>query len=141
MATWFDSIKAELEKLGEGDLIEPMMEVGERDHVIGEVSDTDIKRLYALSLIRGQAASVAFSTARQLGMDEGEAFMRKAARLEAESRLMMGAFWITVSKAFGLLGKPSIGVRKGWKVVWTETDTTEIPEASDTPRPNSPGYL
>ncbi|MEK7083606.1 MAG: hypothetical protein AAB932_00030 [Patescibacteria group bacterium] len=32
----------------------------------------------------------------------------------------MDAFWIAVKDAHGLWDKPCIGIRAGWKIVWSE---------------------
>jgi hypothetical protein len=126
MTTWLDIIKMELENLDLEGLLEPTTEVGAKDHVVGE-ADTDLKRLYGLAMQWDKTAIESLVAARYVNNREHqEHHVEKATELHKKSELLMEIFWASIKDSFDLWQKPSVGIRKGWKVVWSEPEVPPI---------------
>lgn len=126
MPTWLDIVRMELENLDPKFLPEPTTEVGSRDHVVGE-ADTDLKRLYALAMQWDKAAIESLVAARYINnREDQEHLVEKAAEIRRKSELLMEIFWVSLKDYFDLWRKPSVGIRKGWKVVWSEPEVPPI---------------
>jgi hypothetical protein len=123
MPTLLDTIGEQLKNFNLDDLIEPETEVNSKDHVVGEMN-ADLKRLFGLARQWGEAANeVLGKTGYLFHQEHIEHHIEKALELREKSGLLTEIFWASVKESFGLWQKPSIGLRKGWKVVWSEPET------------------
>ena len=119
----------ELDALTTDNLIEPDDEVRINDHVVGCADgDVDIKKLYtiAIRLIR-EAEQAALDARWAKGKTAKEEALKRATELGNKAKIVMGIFWASVHDSFDLWGKPSIGIRENWQVVWTDEDTSLPP--------------
>ncbi|MBI2010762.1 MAG: hypothetical protein HYS89_00785 [Candidatus Colwellbacteria bacterium] len=131
-APWLELIQRELEEMSEENLIEPDTEVEDGDHVVGRLSDLDLKKLYTLGIRRDQDGFENFVAAnRSTDKAERERLTQRAARLRRESRLILGVFRLSIDAAFELWATPSVSIRKDWTVVWSEPE----PKAESGPIP------
>ncbi|MBI3956755.1 MAG: hypothetical protein HY340_02090 [Candidatus Kerfeldbacteria bacterium] len=126
MNTWIQSLQAELDKVDLQGVIEPQGEIEERDHVVGQAND-DLKRLYGL-MMRWSKASLESVVAAQFAPNRElrEHYTNQATMLGKKSEVLTEIFWITIKETFDLWQKPSVGIRKGWKVVWSEPEVPPI---------------
>ena len=112
----------------------PQREVGEGDHVVGVVSE-ELKRLWGL---RAEGRRKLFElerlllliAAQHLGEPEPppEYLEKRREFLLADSDddAVNELFWAAVRQDFPEIAEhPSIGVRREWKVVWSEKDREE----------------
>ncbi len=127
MPSWIDLIKMEMEM--EQQLFEPQTEISKIDHIVGEVDD-DLKKLYCIAMQWKKAADETLPAARRINVDQDQQ-LAKARELYQKSEILQEIFWISLEDSFNLWHRRSIGVRKGWKVVWTEL--SEAPEMPETP--------
>ena len=124
-ATLSDEIREELEALKPEDFFEPDTEVGERDHVVGEL-DEDMKRLLSLVHQYGKTLSESHIALDCLKDQEDiEHAEGRIAKLRERYEFLKERFWISTMISSDLMGMPHIGIRKGWKVVWTEPEHEE----------------
>ena len=123
MPTLLDTIGDQLKNFNLDDLAEPETEVNSKDHVVGEM-DADLKRLFGLTRQwRDAATEVLGKTGCLFHQEHLEHQIEKAQELYEKSELLSDIFWASIKESFGLWHKPSIGLRKGWKVVWSEPET------------------
>lgn len=124
MTMWMESILAELKSVPvtvEGDA-EPDEEPGPKEHVVG-IADSGLRKTFCLikeyrrRTMRAAAdIEVSSATAREEKKNE-------AAWFYAQAELLTEVFWLSCRAAFPeLRSKASIGIRKGWKVIWSEAD-------------------
>ncbi|MCL4392308.1 hypothetical protein M1413_03175 [Patescibacteria group bacterium] len=127
MPTWFDIVKAEVDSVDEKNLFEPLAEIEDGDHEIGE-ADMDLKRLYSLA-IKWQKSSMELMVAAQYvnNREDQEYKIKKAKELGQKSKLLVEIFWTSIKEMYNVWHKPSIGIRKGWKIVWSEPVEPPIP--------------
>lgn len=122
MTTLLDTIGDQLKNFNLDDLAEPETEVDSKDHVVGEM-DADLKRLFGLARQWREAANEVLGKSGCLFHQEHlEHHIEKALELREKSELLGEIFWASVKESFGLWHKSSIGLRKGWKVVWSEPE-------------------
>lgn len=125
-ATWFDLIEAERNALSLEELLKPAGEVGESDHVVGNIADDiPLQRLFTLGMRLAEAAERAGLDARwETDPARQEELLARANELGEKGRHVLGIFWIGVKDSFGLWTQPSVGIREGWQVVWGDQDTS-----------------
>lgn len=124
MATWLDEIRAELdlETVEAGDPLEPGDEIGPGDHEIG-MADPEHMRLYVIARRWQKAGMTAAVEAKFAGsVEEREELQVMALQLYEKSDILLTIFWVSIKDSLELWDKPSIGIRKGWKIVWSEND-------------------
>lgn len=122
MSNWIDVIKMEIEMINAGELLEPYAEASSDDHVVGDLDD-DLKKIYTLALRWDKAAIEMLVSARYVNDDmRRKQDLEKASELRRKSELLMDIFWVSIKDSFELWKNPSIGIRKGWKVVWSDAN-------------------
>lgn len=129
MTAWLKSLQAELKKISGETAVEPDTEVGKHDHVVGE-ADLDMRKLYSLLIQKKKLSVEAAAAAMVVGGKGRKAKIEEAAKFDDQFDTLKAMFWTSCRFAFPeLWAKPSIGVRKGWKVVWSdpEVQTLDIP--------------
>ena len=81
--------------------------------------DIDLKKLYTLLMETLKSAEQNFLNAKfARDNEERDSSFRKFCELQEKARALHNIFWISVKDTFGLWNKDSVGVRKGFKVVW-----------------------
>jgi hypothetical protein len=121
---WIESILAEFKSVPvtvEGDA-EPDEEQGSKEHVVG-IADSGLRRAFCLvSEYRRRTMRAAADT--EVGNAKArEEKKNEAAWFYAQAGLLSEIFWLSCRAAFPeLRDKASIGIRKGWKVIWSEAD-------------------
>lgn len=125
MPTWLDMVSMEIKNMDPDKLIEPGGEVTSKDHVVGEMDD-DHKRFYSLAM-QWEKAALEIALAGHYGnVNERAQAMRKAYQLRKKAEVLLENFWLSLNDTFDLWDKPSSGVRRGWKVVWSEPSAPSI---------------
>lgn len=110
----------------------PDGQVEERDHVVGVMSD-GLKRLWVVrsqvakdglqACLHGlttlvEAKGVELTAAKQ---DEFQAVGQQLESIQRRGKILDDLFWEAINFEFPeLAAKPSVGVRTGWQVVWSE---------------------
>jgi hypothetical protein len=123
--TWLNDLQLELENL-DGKPFEPNNEVKKDEHVVG-IADPDVRKLYSLAMQWQKSSMETAVAARFINKrNEQEESFETAAILQKKSELLMEIFWVSLKEAFNLWDKSSIGVREGWKVVWSEPEMPQI---------------
>jgi len=120
MSTFLKLLPLTLKDLEEKDFIEPGVERKEDENYVGVMSD-DLRKLWTYWQILAregmkETAEVAF------GGSNSDEHMGKLGELKEKSDLIRKLFWIAIRDEFGLWIKPSVAVRKGWEIVWTEEE-------------------
>ena len=125
-ATWFKLMPTELESLSENELVRPLVELEGRDHIVGSIdSDLDLQKLYALGrrLIAESERLLIDARAARSREEMGE-LVSRAKEFNEKGELIVSIFWASIRDSFRLWDKPSIGIREGWQVVWSDEDTS-----------------
>ena len=122
MSTYLDTLRAELDEMVLDNSIEPLREVGESDRVVDE-ADTDLIKLYTLSIRLSEEVVEALKR----GYDENDSAVQKRlidfAQMKARrSDIVKEIFWTSIKDAYDLWDKPSVGIRKGWKITWSDDE-------------------
>ncbi len=129
MPTWFDIVKAEVDSVDEKNLFEPQIDIDIEggDHEIGE-ADADLKKLYSLAT-KWQKSSMELMVAAQYvnNREDQEYKIKKAKELGQKSNLLMEIFWVSIKEMYNVWHKPSVGIRKGWRIVWSEPNGEPLP--------------
>jgi len=129
MDTWLDIVKMELEMLSPEGQTEPHNEVGLKDHVVGE-AEPEVRKLYQLALRWERTAIESLVAARYINdRRRQEQDVERASMLRKKSEMLMDIFWTSLKDHYDLWGKSEIGIRKGWKVVWSEVEVPPIIDA------------
>lgn len=120
MPTWLQSIQAALEMVTGEDAVEPNAEACKHDHVVG-VADQELRKLFYLFLQNKKKSQEAAAAVLLLSGKDREAKLQEATKFDSQADVLKDMFWVSCRYAFPeLSAKPAIGIRKGWKVVWTE---------------------
>lgn len=126
MTTFVDLILMDVQLVEEKGLIEPQAEPGSGDHVVG-TAGPELQKLYSLALTWEKAATEAILAARysttKVNLNQTAV---KITQLREKAKILMEIFWISLKDAFNLWDKESVGIRKGWKVVWTNPQSPSI---------------
>ena len=110
----------ELDNIGPGQLVEPSGEIGPNDNIAG-LASVEIKKICTLrantakagrELVKRMILSNNFEEAAKLG--------EEITRIEQKCDLLDSLLWLTVRDEFKLWGKRSVGIKKGFVVVWTD---------------------
>lgn len=124
MTKWLEAIFAELKGVSEiqESFAEPEEKPGPRDTVVG-VADHDLRKLFfVFKQYRKRTLEIAVSISL-CGAKEREQKIKEAMRLDTYADALKELFWVSCRHTFPeLWDKPSIGVRKGWKVVWSKPE-------------------
>lgn len=120
MSAWLKSIQAELARVTGDDSVEPDYEGCKHDHVVG-VANQDLRRLFWLVLQNKKQSQEAAAAVLSLSGNEREAKLQEASTYDFQADVLTSIFWMSCRHEFPeLWNKPYFGLRKGWKVVWTE---------------------
>ena len=117
---WLDVLRMELDALVGPDFAEPRLEVSTDDHIVGEASD-ELRRLYNLReryLKRCTEEEVRSRFART--NDEAREAIDLAKEYRSRAKMADAIFWAALKDNYSLWQKPTVGIRQGWKVVWSE---------------------
>lgn len=123
MPTWLDMVKIEIENMDTSKLIEPPQEVDcNRDHVVCDAEEA-LRKLYSLAMQFEKEATVALINARYSGnVNDIKDAVENGTRLMKKVETLREIFWISLKDNYDLWDKSSVGIRKGWKVVWSDSD-------------------
>ncbi|MBI4415232.1 MAG: hypothetical protein HY566_03260 [Candidatus Kerfeldbacteria bacterium] len=129
MSSWLDALQKEIqEELSSSHMMEPNTDIAPEDHIVGEIAD-DLKGMYSLALRLQKTALDAHTASHyETNKEHQEAQNEQAQRLAKKSELLLEIFWISIKEQYDLWGKPSVGVRRGWKAVWSEPTTPPVIE-------------
>ena len=117
---WLNSVYEEMSAIKPEDFIEPSTEVGLNDYVAGTMSN-ELRKLYTLmeksrnenrKNIEEKIENIFSLLLDSLKFDIGQASKKLLT--------LYDIFWISLRDEFNLWDKDSVGVRKGFAVVWTE---------------------
>ena len=120
MSTWLKLLPLEIKEVN--DLGEPDTEVNIHDHIVGELSN-DLRKLYTMWKKTTEVAArtkvdLLFSNSKHK-----EELDRRFSELSSKSEALREIFWIGVHDEHDLWSKDSVGVRRGWKVVWSDSSS------------------
>lgn len=127
---WFNNLEIETRNwrlVG----LEPFGDVKENDHVVGETDD-ELKRLYELAIQYEKSGFESFLAAQHAKTKENfEYHAKKAMEFHKKHEILIADFWISIRDSFDLWIKSSVGIRKGWKVVWSDEEEDEAEAKSE----------
>jgi len=125
-ATWLNLLGTEVESLSDDELLEPLNEVEEEDHLVGSIdSDLALQRLYSLGKrMLGDAQRLLVDARLAKNRAEMEEFVLRAQELSGKGSLVLEIFWASIKDSFQLWGRSSVGIRAGWQVVWSDQDNS-----------------
>lgn len=138
-------VAKEMKRLKKKDYLEPEAEINpEEEHLVGVMTD-ELKRLFTLwegtlkagnDLVEKVVAEIPLAGIEGIDLEDlkkldGE-LKKKVEAAEAELNLLRrradalgAAFWLSVREEFSGLEGKSIGVRKGFKIIWSESKERE----------------
>lgn len=127
MGTWLDKIQEKMAALSPTQFCSPDRELGKDDHVVGEASE-GLKRLFtvAQSYVDLKVQKLGDALKAIKNREESAKLRDEANDIGAEARLLTKIFWQSVRDEYPeLADKPEIGIRKDWKIVWTDRSSEE----------------
>lgn len=122
---WMHALLREIDSINPEEF-KPVDEAGQREHVVGVVSE-GCKKLYALAKKYKKSADEARRTAFHEPFLENslkKEFLADAHKKQKMAEAVMGIFQASIRDAHNLWGK-DIGIRKGWTIVRIAID--EVP--------------
>jgi len=119
MITFLELLPIELHEIT--DYFEPNTELEENDHKVGVMSE-DLKKLYTLWNNTMKTVSLMKTERRFSRVTNEEEFDAKIEELMERAEVLKNLFWFAVKVEYNLWGKDSIGVRKGFNVVWSDQE-------------------
>lgn len=122
MSTFIKLLPLELAEIKE--FQEPTADVVKGDHVVGEMSE-DLKKLWTLWK---QSAYRASELSLQHRYGQQNVTKAQATEAETKAEVLNIIFWIAIHDEFSLWDKNSTGVRRGFKVVWSDETHPDIPQ-------------
>jgi len=128
MAMWLESILQELKGVSEAQegFAEPHTDTGPKDHVVG-VADSDLRKIFFLVKQYKKRTLELVAELMVCRSSEVENKTKEAKRYNTQGNVLMDVFWVSCRAAFPeLWDKPSIGIRKGWKVVWSDHEERSL---------------
>ena len=113
---WIEFLPKELDEIKE--FIDPPMEVESDDIVVGDATD-EMKRLYTLSC-KYEEIFTRMAVEARYAKNENEQIKARKKMTEANQKreTLLEIFWICIKDYFELWGKNSVGIRKGYKIIW-----------------------
>ena len=126
--SWLDKLQDTLVDIDNKAFVAPDAEVSMGDNVVGVASE-EARKIYTLAMrMRRKALSLTGEIMQKIAeFDERlpEKLVRdlgsRLFQLRAEEQLLMDIFWMSLKDEFNLWKRMSVGIRKGWKVVWNDT--------------------
>lgn len=120
MALWSDGIAKQLEGVDMKSVIEPPVELKPIDHIVGE-ANPELRQLWGLVQQLERRASEALIPARYDPSEEKrELYIAKAREYRVKAALVLEIFWATIKDTYDLWDKCEVGIRQGWKIVWSD---------------------
>ncbi|MCX6787199.1 MAG: hypothetical protein NTY93_01595 [Candidatus Kaiserbacteria bacterium] len=131
---WLDSIQEELKGVTEAqkNSVEPKEEPGPKDHVVGVIDGKFCALFFLVEQNRKQVIKVATALKKRIeaGRDIDKEKFKAANELHTQVSTLKNIFWMSLSVAFpDLHGRTLLGIRKGWKVVWSDPEESELEPA------------
>ena len=123
MSTFVKLIPMELADIH--DYQEPARDLAPEDQIVGEMS-TDLKKLFTLSLAYARKTAEAKVELAFGKPSEDLHSVGRVSELEEKTKVITSVFWIAVKDELGLWDKESIGIRKGFRVVWNENSQPDL---------------
>jgi hypothetical protein len=121
---WFNTLEIEMKNWNLVGL-NPSLDVMVSDHVVG-TADDELRKLYEISIQHEKSGFESFLAAQNAKTKENcEYHAKKALEFHRKTEILMEFFWASIRDTFGLWDKPSVGIRKGWKIVWEEDNDLE----------------
>lgn len=117
MSDWLKLLPLELSQIDS--FKEPDVDMEPGDNLIGELTPV-LKRLYTFWRKLEEAAArneVDYHYSRQ---ENKEDLKNKSCELEAKARALRFIFWVCLQDEYQTWGKGRVGVRRGFKVVWSD---------------------
>jgi len=129
-ATWFRLLPSELNGIQDEDYWDPEIECDTRtDNLVGVMSDV-LKQLFTLYRRLDELAARTKLDARySRNIDDAKQNAFRAIEFKTKADALSEILWISIRDEFNLWDKPSIGLRRGFKVVWE--DIPEPPNIRD----------
>jgi len=128
MTIWMESILAELKSVSvtvESDA-EPDEEPGPKEHVVG-IADSGLRKAFCLIKEYRRRTMRTAADVEVSGAKLREEKKNEAKWYYTQAELLSEIFWLSCRAAFPeLRDKSSIGVRKGWKVVWSDQEERSL---------------
>jgi len=123
MSTFLKLLPLELQEIKT--YSEPHVEVGDNDHTVGTMSD-ELKKLYTLYMSYLRRAEELKLEARFGQIADTVEHSARTFEMKSKAEVLAGLFWVGVNDAFSLWTKPSSGVRKGYTVVWSDSEDNDL---------------
>ena len=113
---YIKELSEELGSITPEQLAEPDGEFEPDDSAIGEASD-EIKRIYTLKQNTAELGIIGYS--KELRLQECKK-LDELKRLARKVEILDNLLWVSINKEFNLWGKSSVGIRKGFIIVWRD---------------------
>lgn len=123
MLKWLTSIELEIRELEDGKQPEELVQP--QDHVAG-VMDESLQQLWQLARRYTELAEREQLECKHAGADTKEGHHIAHTRFTYYSEVLVKIFWVEIHERFELWGKHSIGIREGWKVVWSDESGSSL---------------
>lgn len=119
MSVWLGVIPLELASIT--DYTEPVAEFDDRvDHAVGDMTEGQ-KKLYTRWMdLERSAAQHSLDAQYARDNEKRRANFLRTEELSAKAAVLRAIFWIDIKDHFQLWDRDSIGIRKGFIVVWSE---------------------
>ncbi|MBI2124849.1 hypothetical protein HYT92_03590, partial [Candidatus Pacearchaeota archaeon] len=129
----------ELDKIEPGQLVNLEGEVKPHDNIAG-IASVEIKRICTL---RANTADAGIKLSRRIMLannpDEVAKLEEEITRTDKKCDLLDSLLWFALRDEFKLWGKHSVGIKKGFVVVWADETSKENEEKSKLLEDKEPG--
>ena len=124
--TWVDMVKMEAENLPAEDMIEPQRELENCEHVVGELDHQELKKYFTLAMRWNREAADCVKGAAEISDAQArEEELTIAAELHKKSQMIFDISWTSLKDEYRLWDKDSIGIRRGWRVIYKDPPPPE----------------
>jgi hypothetical protein len=117
--SWIQRILEQLDNIEEFDLIVPQAAATDKETVVG-VADNTLKRLFTYRLQLMQQSKRLEAEMIGAKTEDIDGLSQQYIALNGQIGAVDDLLWASVRQDFNLWGKPAIGLRSDWKVVWFE---------------------
>ncbi len=120
IVAWWRTLVIELQNTDISRSFSPKNEMEPGDIFLGDADD-DSKRLYCLSKKYEQSSLESYQLANGSNDENVAGFHKKKGKeLQEKADILMGMFAEALRTLLNAWDKPLVGIRKDWKVVWTD---------------------
>jgi hypothetical protein len=122
MVKWLHTILAEIERVTEiqESFAEPDEEGRKHEHVVG-IANSDLRKIFFLFKQYFRRSVEIKAALTVCGKSEREQLENDLRRFGTQAETLKEIFWTSCRTAYPeLWNKPSIGIRKDWKIIWSE---------------------